>query len=37
MEDLQSGRGTARQRPVTLGTAEVGWRELQDGVLPGTR
>ncbi|MED5508115.1 MAG: hypothetical protein VX684_09780, partial [Planctomycetota bacterium] len=38
VEDLQSGRGTARRRPVTLGTAEEsGWRELRDGVLPGTK
>ena len=38
VEDLRSGRGTARRRPVTLGGAEEsGWRELRDGVLPGTK
>ena len=38
VDDLQAGRGTARLLPVTLGSLEEsGWRELEDGVLPGMK
>ena len=38
VDGLKSGQGTARLLPVILGTSEeAGWRELEDGVLPGMR